>query len=257
MATDLVILVGPMSAAQLGAVAWQRPTKVVTINSGPAGYSDQDGTIGPGAFAAKWAEMGSVAAVAEQAGITDLGAVGLVAFSAGWAFAAPALAEAKVAGALLLDACFAPAAGFSTLVKNGYASYADRAARGNRLLVMTGGQGGRFHPGAACVWANVEHAASSWEAWEPPTSPSPVRAVKTGSLYAAEYPASVAHGAHVTVLGRPLANDLLAPWLAGGFPSTTSKSGLFAAVSGAALTALATYAFLRLPKVHTWALHKC
>lgn len=245
MSTDMVILVGPVSPAQLGAVAWQRPTKVVTLNTGPPGYSDQDGAIGPGAFAALWESYGSVAAVAEKAGITDLGSVGLIAFSAGWAFAEPALREANVSGALLLDACFAPAAGFSTLVKGGYASFADRAARGNRLLVMTGGQGGRFHKGAACVWANVNEASRSWAQWAPPTGPTPVSALRAGNLYAAEYPASVAHGEHVSVLGRPLANELLAPWLAGGFPTSSGTSGLFAAVCVGSLSTLLTYFVLR------------
>lgn len=245
MSTDLVILVGPLSGSQLGTIAWQRPTKVVTLNSGPPGYSDQDGTIGPGAFAALWDRYGSVAAVAEANGITDLGSVGLIAFSAGWAFADKALAEGKVAGALLLDACFAPAPGFSTLVKPGYASYADRAARGNRLLVMTGGQGGRYHTGAACVWQNVSEASASWEAWTPPTGPQPTQAMKAGQLYAAEYPASVAHGAHVSTLGRPLAQDLLAPWLAGGPPASSGSSGFFAAVAAGSLAALLTYSLVR------------
>lgn len=245
MSTDMVILVGPMSASQLGSVAWQRPTKVVTLNSGPPGYSDQDGTIGPGAFAALWNSYGSVAAVAAANGIDDLGSVGLIAFSAGWAFADRALAEGKVAGALLLDACFAPAPGFSTLVKPGYASYADRAARGNRLLVMTGGQGGRYHTGAACVWQNVSEASSVWTPWTPPTGPAPSQAMKTGQLYAAEYPSSVAHGAHVSTLGRSLAQDMLAPWLAGGPPLGSGSSGFFAAVGAGSLSALLTYVLVR------------
>lgn len=243
--TDLVILVGPMSASQLGSVTWLRPTKVVTLNSGPPGYSDQDGTIGPGAFAALWQSYGSVDAVARASGISDLGAVGLIAFSAGWAFADPALAEGKVAGALLLDACFAPSAGFSTLVKPGYRSYADRAARGNRLLVLTGGQGGRYHTGAACVWQNADTVAGPWEDWSPPTGPAPVLARRRGNLYAAEYPSSVAHGGHVSTLGAPLASNLLAPWLAYGPPTGTGSSGFFAAVGAAGLSALATYTLLR------------
>lgn len=244
--TDMVLLVGPMSASQLGSVAWQRPTKVVTLNSGPPGYSDQDGTIGPGAFAALWQSYGSVEAVARANGITDLGSVGLVAFSAGWAFADPALAEGQVAGALLLDACFAPAPGFSTLVKPGYASFAARAARGERLLVMTGGQGGRYHTGAACVRQNADTVGGAWQAWSPPTGPSPVTARRLGQFYAAEYPASVAHGGHVSVLGRPLADGLLAPWLAGA-PAAGSGTdwGLAAAVLFGAVSAGVTWALVR------------
>ena len=245
MSTDLVLLVGPMSASQLGTIAWQRPTKVVTLNSGPPGYSDQDGAIGPGAFAALWQSYGSVAAVASAHGIDDLGSVGLIAFSAGWAFADRALAEGKVAGALLLDACFAPAPGFSTLVKPGYASYADRAARGNRLLVMTGGQGGRYHPGAACVWQNVSGASEDWATWTPPTGPAPTKAMQAGQLYAAEYPSSVSHGGHVSTLGHSLAQDMLAPWLAGGPPAGTGSSGFFAAVGAGSLAALVTYVLVR------------
>jgi len=242
--TDLVLLVGPMSASQLGTVAWQRPTKVVTLNSGPPGYSDQDGTIGPGAFAALWDAYGSVEAVAAAHGVEDLGAVGLIAFSAGWAFADRALDSGRVDGALLLDACFAPAPGFSTLVKPGYASFAQKAATGQRLLVMTGGQGGRYHTGAACVWAQAGTVDTTWESWAPLTSVAPTKAMRTGTFFVAEYPASVTHGGHVTTLGRALANDMLAPWLAGG---RRGGSGLWGAlaVALAAGTAGVVFSLLR------------
>ncbi len=244
MTTDLVILVGPMNASQLGQVAWQRPTKVVTLSQGPDGYSDQDGRIGPGAFAALWQKFGSIEAVAASVGIDELGSVGLIAFSAGWAFADPALGSGRVDGALLLDACFAPAPGFSTLVKPGYRAFAAAAARGERLLVLTGGPGGRYHTGAACVWQQVEGLANGWSSWQPPTSPGPVRAETVGALYAAEYGANVAHGAHVSVLGRPLADELLAPWLAGG-PRWSPAKGLWIAAGSCAAAALLFYHVLR------------
>ncbi len=243
--TDLVLLVGPLSAGQLGPVAWQRPTQVVTLSQGPPGYSDQDGTIGPGAFAALWAHYGSVEALATAHGITELGSVGLIVFSAGWAFADRALDSGRVDGALLLDACFAPAPGFSTLVKPGYQSFAQKAATGQRLLVMTGGQGGRYHTGAACVWAQAGTVDTTWETWSPPTAQTPTRAMRTGSFFAAEYPSSVSHPQHVTQLGQTLANEMLAPWLAGG---RRGGSGMWPAVTTAALavgTAGLVFALLR------------
>jgi hypothetical protein len=254
--TDLVIVVGPVSASQLGAVAWQRPTKVVSLSSGPE-RQDLDGvsrTIGPVAFRALWNQYGSVEAVAEANGIpsSELGAVGLVAFSAGWAFAEAALNTGRVDGALLLDACFTDEPHFSTLVKSGYRSFAARAARSDRLLVMTGGPGGRYHTGAACVWANVQGIDGTWSTWSPPTPVAPTQAMETGTLFVAEYGANVSHGGHVTTLGRSLANELLAPYLAGGPRTSSPPVGvLLAGIGGAVLAGIATFTLLRL-SVHVF-----
>jgi hypothetical protein len=82
---------------------------------------------------------------------------------------------------------------------------------------MTGGPSGRYHAGSACVWQNTNAVSTAgWEAWDPRTSPGPLEASRLGDLYRASYGANVAHGGHVTTLGGRLANDLLAPWLAGG-----------------------------------------
>ena len=245
--TDLVIVVGPVSAGQVGAVAWQRPTKVLSLSSGPA-RQDLDGetrTIGPAAFEALWNELGSIDAVAEKAGIPagELGAVGLIAFSAGWAFADPALATGHVDGALLLDACFAPAAGYKTLVKDGYRAFAEAAARGQRLLVMTGGPGGRYHPGTACVQANTDAVSTTWGSWDPETPVAPTSASSSGALYRASYGSNVTHGGHVTTLGNALANRYLAPWLAEG-----SRGGGFGGLDdpwlAAALATVCTAGFV-------------
>jgi len=248
--TDMVIFVGPVNAAQLGTVAWQRPTKVISLSSGPE-RQDLDGvsrTIGPVAFRALWNQYGSLEAVAEAHGVppSELGAVGIIAFSAGWAFADPALNTGRVDGALLLDACFTDEPKFTTLVKNGYRSFAAMAARGERLLVLTGGQGGRYHTGAACVWSNVQGVEGTWTGWSPPTPVAPTQAMETGTLFVAEYGANVSHGGHVTTLGRSLANELLAPYLAGGRRSSEVPIGsLLAGLGGALLAGIAAFTLVR------------
>jgi hypothetical protein len=123
-----------------------------------------------------------------------------------------------------LDSCFS---GITAPKKAGYARFADKAAWGQGLFLLTIGPGGGVGSGATlgpggqdfssaydCVMASVGH--HTLRDFTPPAEvAAPASAKRNGDLIVLDYRAK-RHDQHINELGVPLMQAYLVPWLAGG-----------------------------------------
>ena len=142
-----------------------------------------------------------------------------------------------------IDACFSA---LSAPRKEGYARFADKAAMGLGLFVLTIGPGGGVGSGATlgpggvdfssaydCVMGSV--GSRWWRSFDPPEGlPPPESARRSGDLVVLDY-RRFRHDQHINELGVPLMQGYLVPWLEhGSFPwSTVALGALVTASLGA------------------------
>ena len=271
----LLINAGPVSGpgvskgpGDIGAVDWGFVPDIVTISgegssyfSGLASSWTKDGHILPSLLA----NYGRV--------VSDYDKIGVTGFSAGHGLFGPLLLldGDSIDAAVLFDSCFTgkgppshPSNG-----KDGYASFGERAIRGEKLLVMTSSWGANpptlvaTATGSECALASFQRAldaagASDTSFAVPPgiltTNPKGSNFyAKTGGLethhagdfFVLDYGPVFYHGDHPRLLTRDVLQAFMAPYLAtgevpgltGGVFSGTSRTPLV--VGGVVLTLLA------------------
>ncbi len=149
MSGDLLLWCGPVygpgsspyAAGDVGNVVWDVPTKIVTISGDGSSYfsslasqwTDSDGRILPTLLRAYKLDAG------------DYDQIAVAGFSAAHGLLNPLLGADGdgIDAAVLLDSCFETP---GSPPKSGYASFAARAAAGDRLMVFTGSAGQNAPP---------------------------------------------------------------------------------------------------------------
>lgn len=147
----------------------------------------------------------------------------------------------RVDAMVSIDACFSA---LQSPRKEGYARFADKAARGSALFVLTIGPGGGVGSGATlgpggvdfssaydCVMQSVGgHWLTSFD--PPSTMPPPDSAKRSGGLIVLDY-RKYRHDQHINELGVPLMQSYLVPWLqdGGGLPWGDIALGTLVAAS--------------------------
>ena len=225
MSPSLLIWGGPVQASDIKAVRWMSPVSVLVISRGPDGgfgsssfsqlaasCKDKDGHILPTLLARNHlsADM--------------FGRIAIAGFSAFHGLASPLLLADgdAIDAAILNDACFSS---YDHLAKSGYVSYGERAALGEKLMVMTASAGGGksvgYSTGYECANASFNGAASAAgvqpELYNPPLPlPSPQSGIgkRAGDLFYLDYHSDYSHGDHVHKLAVPVLDIFLAPYLA-------------------------------------------
>ena len=237
--TSLLLWTGPVQALDLRSVVWRSPVDLLVISHGPSGG------YGSSSFSdlarVSTDSAGHILPMLLAHGHVDLSAydhVAVAGFSAAHGLMAPLLLADgdRFEAAVCLDACFSDPA---RLVKPGYASFGARAARGEKLFVMTASAGGGrgsgatigpgvpdFSTGDDCVLATFNTAlqiagvSPSISAAEPPVglpSFTDVHAAfeQAGSFFLLDYARTFQHAQHVHVLAKPVFETFLAPLFAG------------------------------------------
>lgn len=221
---------GGGSSGDIGKVAWHTPTEVLTVNHGPDGgfsstafsqlaatYRGPDGRILQNLLAAHGLDVSQYERIA------------ISGFSAFHGLANPLLdADGDlISAAVLFDSCFETP---GSPPKAGYRSFAELAARGNRLMVFcsSSGQNGPGLPPTTTGWECAENAAGAGAddagvALEESAGPDGVTAPKCGARRAGNlwllnycdqfYPDM--HGGIVKLLPVEVLNALLVPYMAG------------------------------------------
>jgi hypothetical protein len=215
----------PYAAGDVGKVQWERPTDIVTFSHGAGGgigsdafsglassFRDADGRILPRLLASTGRDIASYEQIA------------IAGFSAFHGLANQLLGSDGdyIDAAVLLDSCFETP---GSAPKAGYASFAERAARGDRLMVFTAssGQNGPGLPptthGYDCAFAAANLGAA--RAGNPLTQesvpegiiPPKCGAFQAGGLWVLNYCDAYLHGDHINALSVKVLQHLLAPYL--------------------------------------------
>lgn len=260
--TDLLLWGGPVyaphqnpisaggDAGDVGAVVWQRPTDIITFQCEgssscgalAAGFRGSDGRILPAMLASRGLS------------VTSYDRIAIAGFSAfhGMANALLASDGDLIDAAVLLDACFSSVS--PPWTKNGYVSFGQAAAAGQRLMVYctsTGGGAGGAYPSSTaveCVQANYEAAGGSESSFDPglPADVTPGAAYRTGNLVWLDYaPLGWRHDQIPHQLTRDVLSTLLAPYMAqGDLYGSSSQTVARKAVKAAALGLLAAGTFV-------------
>lgn len=214
----LLIWGGPVASSNMKAQL-PPPLQLVTVNQGVGGIGsnafrdlalsmvDSDGHILPTLLARMdWT-------------LDDFADVSLSGFSAFHGFANEVLLRDAdlVTACVCLDACFSS---FEHPAKAGYVKFGEKAARGEKLFVLSGSLGGgqTFTTGVECVIKNVEASAEQAglalrDVPVPDGVPQPSRAIGVGGLVGLDYQGAYTHVGHVHNLSTPLLQGYLAPWL--------------------------------------------
>lgn len=240
--TALVINMGPVygpnagapSTGDIGDVAWQgEPPDILTISgNGSSHFSD---------LASSWMSNGHIlpqllAHYGRRA--EDYDAIALTGFSAGHGLAAPLLLldGDSISAAVMFDACFSLRT--QPKGKDGYASFGARAARGEKLLVLTSSHG-QNGPGLLPSWTGSECALDSFDRAVADTGATPqivppppgiptsnpkgnfygdgsLTVEQAGQFVVLDYGPLYYHGDHINLLSRDVLSTYLAPYLATG-----------------------------------------
>lgn len=225
MQRSLLVWGGPVMEANLDGIEWPLNTDIVVFSRGPDGgigsssfdllgksYLRDDGHILPHLLASRDIDIDAYDQIAIS-GFSAFHGLGnlLLHHDAD-----------RINAAVPLDACFSA---YGSLAKKGYMAFAERAARGERLFVMTAswGGGGAYSTGFECVWAQVKGALGSEDALGPITElpqgvPEPDRGGQTEGLVVLDYREhkDITHGDHVHKLAVPVLQGYLVPYLANG-----------------------------------------
>jgi len=228
---------GPVQASDIKAVRWMSPVTVLVVSRGPDGgfgsssfslladsLRDSQGRILPNLLAQHHLSASSFDRIA------------IAGFSAFHGLASPLLLADgdRIDAAVLNDACFSS---YASLPKSGFVSFGARAARGQRLLVMSAsaGGGGAYSRGFECADASFEKAvqeAGVLPEFYPPPPPVPVpksgTSRRAGDFFYLNYNRDFSHGDHVHNLAVPLLDVFLAPYLAReiGAANSPATSGI-------------------------------
>jgi len=223
--TSLLIWGGPVMAMNIAKVRWMSPVTPLVVNHGPDGgigsssfsmladsYRDAQGRILPNLLA----KYGLKRSMFDR--------VAIAGFSAFHGLASPLLLADgdSIDAAVLDDACFS---NYASLAKKGYVSFGARAARGERLMVMTTSAGGGpsvgystgYECGDASFAGAVAESGVSPEPYSPPVPvPVPIsgKGQRAGDFFYLNYNTDYAHGDHVHKLAVPVLDVFLAPYLA-------------------------------------------
>ncbi len=227
MSGDLLIWAGPVYApgsapspsGDVGAVVWEVPTKIVTLNGNGSSYFD--------ALATQWRDSnGRILPnllASQELHIGDYDQIAIAGFSAAHGLFNPLLAADgdSIDAAVLLDSCFETP---GSPPKAGYASFAALAARGDRLMVFTGSAGQNQPPlpettkGFECAFHAANAGAdiagvSLSEATVPEGVPVPeCGAYQAGGLWVLSYCTSQ-HGQLINQYGAATLQGFLPPYL--------------------------------------------
>jgi len=148
-----------------------------------------------------------------------------------------------------IDACFSA---INSPRKEGYARFADKAARGSALFVLTIGPGGGVGSGATLGPGGVDFSSaydcvmqSVGDEWltsftPPSTMPPPDSAKRSGGLIVLDY-RKYRHDQHINQLGVPLMQSYLVPWLQGDMDDPTNLVLAAVAVASAGVIAWAVW----------------
>lgn len=251
--TDLIAFGGPAGPCYAQKVAWERPTKVISVAAGTARNTSTDQQAVYQQLSSRdgyaWKAMAQRAAIDPA----ELGNVGIAGFSAFHGFANAFLKNPadfdKCCYVHLADACFLGAGAKEPHA--GYAAFAKQAAAGagGKLMVATtNGPWGKplsyswTYPEGDVVTFNLTSGAQCFElVWNasgaagmnvstpeiPPGVPQPTRAMRVGNLIWCHYETMTSglpkpcggeytqHGWHVTALSTPYMQHYGAPWMAG------------------------------------------
>ncbi len=262
--SGLLLWTGPVSTYDLRHVVWPVPVDVLVFSSGPSGG------IGSSSFAQLAASVtdptGHLLPTLLAHARTDAGhydRVAVAGFSAAHGLMSPLLGADgdSLAGAVCLDACFSDP---RRLVKPGYLAYGTRAARGERLFVMSASSGGGlgsghtigpgvpdYSTGYACMLSTFDAAAAQAGASPtsidrslppglPPITDPKGSARQAGLFTALDYHDQYKHGDHVHVLAKPILEAYLGPLFAGQAP--IAPGGTPARAGGPSFAAVATAA---------------
>lgn len=242
MLPALIINVGPVFSpgiakrpGDIGAVDWypdQPPPEILTISGNGSSHFAQ--------LAIGWKRDGHILPqLLAQYGrsASDYSSISLSGFSAGHGLVDPLLLldGDSINAAVMFDACFTLRGGNG---KSGYASFGERAARGERLLVLTSshGQNGKDLPpsdtGSECALASFDRSVmtvgastSSFEVPAPiPTfnpkgnfyGPGTLETHRAGLFFVLDYGPLFFHGDHINLLSRDVLSAFLAPYIATG-----------------------------------------
>lgn len=228
--TDLVFWTGPVTARNLSAVRWRRPTKVIVQNSGTGG------AIGSSAFASFAQGLGAdpLATLASQHGATidQFERVALAGFSAAHGLIDVVLRRAvsrkRVSVVGSFDAYFT---GASRSVKPGYDAFARMACDGARVMVMTtshvGGPG--YPPANEAVRPLVDPLGLQPAELPACITERPATVMGRGGFVWADYAnlpsLKQSHLRHATRCAPQYFDCLLAPALAGDKSAAVVGSG--------------------------------
>lgn len=211
----------PYAAGDVGKVAWQRPTEVLTFSAEGSSanaalaesYRGSDGRILPNMLAARGRK------------VSDYEQIAIAGFSAFHGLANLVLASDadSIDAAVLLDACFETP---GSPAKAGFAYFATLAANGDRLMVFaaSGSQNGPGLPpttkGFECAFhaanAGAESAGVALEASAVPDGvPEPAcGAFQANGLHVLSYCSGYLHGDIINQLGVAVLDGYLVPYLA-------------------------------------------
>lgn len=128
----------------------------------------------------------------------------------------------RVDAMISLDSCFSA---INSPRKEGYARFAQKAASGGALFLLTIGPGGGVGSGATlgpggvdfssaydCVMASVKGAGPLSPFTPPSGLPTPDAALRNGGLIVLDY-RRYRHDQHINELGVPILQNYLVPWL--------------------------------------------
>lgn len=211
--SDLAIWCGPVTAANLKTVIWQRPCSVHVENEGLDG-------IGSAAFDRLGRSLGSpvVSALAARAKWTGPGRIGALGFSAAHGLLRHVCADGGLDSVAALGAFDA---WYGSGADEGYFRAADRAADGGMLCVFTASDSPDPNVGSCWTWAGRlrdrydMRPIGAAEMGIPSEWLAGAQAWQRGALYLAHVPAA-AHVKHATSIAPAVCSRLVAPRLAGG-----------------------------------------
>jgi hypothetical protein len=178
----------------------------------------------------------------------------------------------RISAAVLIDACFSAP---EKMVKKGYASFAARAAKMEKLMVFTASSGGGpgsgktigpnipdYSFGWECAWAaanaGAEEAHVAFQPFEVPEGVPPTTqgsAERAGNLFILDYRGEYRHDQHINKFGAAFLNAFLVPWMRGergqiandvtvdASTSNSSSSLLLPGIAAASLLLLGGWAF--------------